>query len=67
MSKAPPPPLNWWKLLPVSAKTCPKDGEALHWEVFAGMRIRSNGVYKALCPKCHRHFDVLAPREPRNA
>lgn len=59
--------MNWWKLLPVGYMKCPRDGEPLHWMVFASMRLRSTvgraQVYQARCPKCNKEYDVLAPRE----
>ena len=62
-----PPALNWWKLLPVGATACPKDKTPLHWEVLGGMRVRhqrnKGHVYNARCPKCHKDFEVLAPKE----
>lgn len=61
------PSLNWWRLLPVGTMQCPKDSEPLHWEVFGGMRVRHQKnrghVYQARCPKCHKEFEVLAPKE----
>lgn len=50
---------------------CPIDDERLHFEIIGGsMRVRRPSsedpkklIYQALCPKCHKHFDVEAPRE----
>ena len=61
------PSLNWWRLLPVGAMKCPKDGEPLHWEVFGGMRIHHQSgkasIYQARCPKCSKQYEVFAPKE----
>ena len=56
--------LNWWKLLPLGALKCPKDKQKLHWETLCGMRVRvqtkGGHVYRAMCPKCNKEYDVLA-------
>lgn len=61
------PALNWDRLLPLNTMHCPKEGTALHWEVFGGMRVRREAgaghIYRALCPKCKRNFDVLTPKQ----
>lgn len=60
------PSLSWWRLLPVTAMTCPADAEALYWELYAGMRVRHQrrrgAVYLARCPKCGKDYEVLAPQ-----
>lgn len=61
------PPLNWWRLLPVRTMKCKKDGTALHWETWGGMRVRHTTnrgpIYQARCPKCLKSWDVLAQKE----
>lgn len=55
---------NTTDILRVGALHCPVDKEPLHFRIFQGMRIRQDGKYDARCPKCGKHYEVNAPKEP---
>lgn len=64
VAETPRPTLQQWRnLLPLRTMVCPKDGAALHWEVFGGMRLRQDGIYRTVCPSCRRNFNVLAHKD----
>lgn len=49
------------KALKRGTLNCPSPcGESLHFKNFQYIRVVTNGVYHARCPKCGKYWDVKA-------
>lgn len=53
--------------LPIGSRACPRDGAALHFELFGTMRvarlIAGNRLYHARCPECRSEYHICAGEE----
>jgi hypothetical protein len=39
---------------------CPKDEMELWFETIGMLRVKHNNLYRAYCPKCESHYEVIA-------